>query len=75
MDRGGKIDWEGLRKDTANGDASEIDVRNSEVSDAELKCMILLMSPTGRLRLDNSKITNEGVKKLRQALPNCEIIR
>ncbi len=73
LDRGGKIHWESLRKDTANGDASEIDVRDSEVSDAELKCIIVLMSPHGRLSLGGSRISDEGVKKLQQALPNCEI--
>ena len=75
MDRGGKIDWESLRKDMANGDASEIDVRNSDVSDAELHCMIALMSPQGRLRLGGSRISDDGVKELQKALPYCKIER
>jgi hypothetical protein len=28
-----------------------------------------------RLKLDNSNVTDEGVKKLQQALPNCQIFR
>ena len=62
MDKGGKIHWEGLRKDTANGDALEIDVRDSQVSDAELDDIITLMGPKGRVRLGNCKITEDGAK-------------
>ncbi len=72
-EKGGKMVWESFGKDQAI--AAEVDLRGSQVTDAELHYIITVMSPTGRLRLDNSKITNEGVKKLQQALPKCKIVR
>ncbi len=72
-EKGAKVTRKSSAKDPVI--AVEIDVRGSQVTDAELHYIIAVMSPKGRLRLDNSKITDEGVKRLQQALPNCKIER
>ena len=70
-EKGAKVTWKSFGKDQAI--AAEIDARGSELTDADLGYIINVMSPVGRLRLDGSRMTNEGVKKLRTALPECEI--
>ena len=61
-------------KEVGDRDATEIDLRNSQVTNAELKYVITL-NPQRRLRLGSSMVTEEGVQKLQQALPNCKIER
>lgn len=77
MDLGGNIYWQtekdSMEKDSSYKDPIEIDLYDSQVSDAQLDDIIALISPHGRLILTNSRVTAEGVKKLRQALPNCSI--
>jgi hypothetical protein len=60
-------------KDRLSHDADEIDLRNSRLTDAELKYIIAL-KPQRRLRL-GAGVSDEGMKKLRQALPDCKIER
>ena len=60
-------------KDRLSHDASEVDLRDSRLTDAELNYVIAL-NPQRRLRL-GIRITDEGMKKLQHALPNCEIDR
>jgi len=50
----------------------ELDIRDTEVTDAGLGCLNGL-SQLQELNLYGSKMTYKGVKKLKQALPKCEI--
>ena len=72
---GGLVDYEPplFPKEVGDRDATEIDLRNSQVTDAELKYIIAL-NPQRRLRLGDG-VTEEVVKKLQLALPNCKIER
>ena len=69
---GGSVEYEPFSKDGVNRDAVEVDVRNCQITDAGLKYIITL-NPQRRLRLGKSTVTEEGMKKLRHALPNCEV--
>lgn len=62
-----------FRKNSAKGDSIELDMRRSDLSDAELDDIITL-NPH-RLLLGDTKVTDKGIMKLQQALPNCKIYR
>ena len=51
-----------------------LDLLGTEVTDAGLEHLKGL-SELQSLDIHNTKVTDEGVKKLRQALPNCDIGR
>jgi hypothetical protein len=59
-------------KDRLSHDAREVDLRDSRLTDAELDYVIALNPQQLRLGVG---VTDEGVKKLQQALPNCKITR
>ena len=63
-----KVEW----KDEVEGDFLDIDMRNARFTDAEVEYVITL-NPQGRLLLGSTQPTTNGLKRLRQSLPNCKI--
>jgi hypothetical protein len=60
-------------KDEVEGEFLEIDMRNARLTDAQVDYIITL-KPTERLLLGSTQLTENGLKRLRQALPRCRII-
>jgi hypothetical protein len=58
-------------KDEVEGDFLEIDMRNTRLSDTDVHYIITL--DPKRLMLAGTHLTESGLRKLQQALPNCEI--
>jgi len=51
-----------------------VGMRGPQFNDASLE-VVKLLTDLKRLALYDTKITNEGLKKLQKALPNCKMIR
>ena len=62
------VEW----KDEVEGDFLEIDMRNTRLTDADVDYIITL-DPKKRLMLGSTQLTESGLKRLQQALPNCKI--
>jgi len=69
---GGSVDFP-FDKDRLSRDATDVDLRNSRLRDAGLKYVIAL-NPQRRVCLGDG-VSEDGMKKLQQALPNCKIER